>query len=82
MSRKVYVIGGYVTDFTGKGSKSFVKGERDLKSYMNEAVQGAMTDAGVTSQAVDRCGASLLQTWLHVARLLLAGQATHSLLAT
>lgn len=55
--RKVFLVGGHITDFCGKGSPKFDGGEaepRGLKGYINEAVRGALESVGTTGAAVDR----------------------------
>jgi hypothetical protein len=51
---KVYVVGGHITHFVGKGSPHFKKGSKGLKDYMNESIQGALQETGVKAEAIDR----------------------------
>ncbi len=39
---KVYLVGGHVTPFVGKGNPDFKQGSKTLADYMQEAVQGAL----------------------------------------
>jgi hypothetical protein len=41
---KVYLVGGHITPFVGKGSPAFKKGSKGLSDYMQEAVQGALKE--------------------------------------
>ena len=53
--RRVFLVGGHITDFVGKGSVNFNSDEpRGLKSYIDEAVRGALASARTTGEAVDR----------------------------
>lgn len=53
--RQVFLVGGYITDFVGKGSPNFDEDEpRGLKDYINEAICGALKSAGTSGEAVDR----------------------------
>ena len=51
---KVYVVGGFITPFEGKGFPGWEAGAKDLKNYMSEAVQGALKETGVKAEAIDR----------------------------
>ena len=52
--RRVFVVGGHITPFVGKGSSSFKKGAKGLKDYMEESIQGALSEAGLKAEAIDR----------------------------
>ena len=67
---KVYVVGGYITPFVGKGNPNFKKGEMGLKEYLSESIQvlfrsamicllmcawqGCLEQTGVPAEAIDR----------------------------
>lgn len=52
--RRVYLVGGHITAFVGKGSPSFKKGEKGLKEYFGESIQGALRNTGTNAEAIDR----------------------------
>ncbi|CAJ1411093.1 unnamed protein product [Effrenium voratum] len=54
MMRKVYLVGGHITPFLGKGNPNFQKGLKGLQEYMAESVQGAFQKTGVKPESVDR----------------------------
>mmetsp|Transcript_72339 Transcript_72339/g.167621 ORF Transcript_72339/g.167621 Transcript_72339/m.167621 type:complete len:412 (-) Transcript_72339:178-1413(-) len=54
MPRKVYVVGGHITPFVGKGYPGFKKGDKGLKDYLTESIQGALSSTGVKAESVDR----------------------------
>lgn len=54
MSRKVFVVGGHITPFVGKGHPKFKKGEKGLKDYFAESIQGALRDTGLKAEVIDR----------------------------
>lgn len=54
MLRKVYLAGGHVTPFVGKGSPNFQKGLKGLKEYFAESIQGAFRETGAKPEAIDR----------------------------
>jgi len=54
MLRKVYLVGGHVTPFVGKGYPNFQKGAKGLKEYFAESIQGAFKKTGIKADAVDR----------------------------
>lgn len=54
MSRKVYLVGGHITPFVGKGSPDFKKGSKGLKDYFAESVQGALSATGVKAESIER----------------------------
>lgn len=52
--RRVYLVGGHSTAFVGKRSPSWRKGERGLKEYLAESIQGALKSCRVDPVIVDR----------------------------
>ncbi|CAE7853457.1 SCP2 [Symbiodinium necroappetens] len=54
MLRKVFLAGGHVTPFVGKGSPNFQKGLKGLKEYFAESIQGAFRETGAKPEAIDR----------------------------
>lgn len=54
MTRRVYLVGGHITPFVGKGSPDFKKGSKGLKDYFTEAIAGALQETGVKAPSVDR----------------------------
>jgi len=54
MPRQVYVVGGHITPFVGKGSAGFKKGEKGLKDYFAESIQGALKSTGIEGKSIDR----------------------------
>ncbi|CAK9071596.1 unnamed protein product, partial [Durusdinium trenchii] len=54
MLRKVYLVGGHVTPFVGKGYPNFQKGAKGLKEYFAESIQGAFQKTGVKAESIDR----------------------------
>lgn len=53
-SRPVYLVGGHITPFVGKGSVYYKKDGKVLKDYLTDAIQGAFSDTGVKAEAIDR----------------------------
>ena len=55
VERRVFVVGGHITNFVGRGSPNFNKeAPLGLKEYIAEAVQGALRASGCPGAAVDR----------------------------
>lgn len=54
MSRSVFVVGGHITPFVGKGSANFKKGAKGLKDYFADSIQGALSETGIKADAIDR----------------------------
>lgn len=61
--RRVFLAGGHITPFIGKGSKNFVWkkhpdfGKREnpaLKDYITDSIRGALTSTGASAGHVDR----------------------------
>lgn len=52
--RRVYVVGGHITTFMGKGNPDFKKGQKGLKDYFAESIQGALKSTGVKAEVIDR----------------------------
>lgn len=53
--RRVYCVGGHITNFVGKGNPNFNKEEpAGLKEYFAEAITGALTAARVPGEDIDR----------------------------
>mmetsp|Transcript_58522 Transcript_58522/g.117143 ORF Transcript_58522/g.117143 Transcript_58522/m.117143 type:complete len:421 (-) Transcript_58522:354-1616(-) len=62
-SRRVFLAGGHITPFIGKGSKNFIwkkhpdfgkKTNPTLKDYIADSVKGTMASTGATASVVDR----------------------------
>lgn len=53
-TRKVYVLGGHITPFIGKGNPNFKKGEKGLQWYFQESIQGALKACNVKAESIDR----------------------------
>lgn len=51
---QVYLVGGYSTAFTGRGRPDFKRGDKALRDYIDESIQGAFRDTGVKAEWVDR----------------------------
>lgn len=51
---RVFVVGGHITPFVGKGNPNFKKGEKGLKEYFDESIKGALTSTGVKGENIDR----------------------------
>lgn len=54
MSRRVFLVGGHITPFVGKGSPHFKKDAKNLKDYFAESIQGALHETGVKAEWIDR----------------------------
>jgi hypothetical protein len=55
VERRVFVVGGHITNFVGRGSPNFnTEAPLGLKEYIAEAVQGALRASGCPGAAVDR----------------------------
>jgi acetyl-CoA acyltransferase len=63
MSRRVFVAGGHITPFIGKGNPSFIhkkhpdfgkKLNPSVKDYIVQSVTGAFSSTGVSAEAIDR----------------------------
>eukprot|EP00930_Biecheleria_cincta_P023174 TRINITY_DN16784_c1_g2_i1.p1 TRINITY_DN16784_c1_g2~~TRINITY_DN16784_c1_g2_i1.p1 ORF type:complete len:414 (-),score=83.02 TRINITY_DN16784_c1_g2_i1:14-1255(-) len=54
LPRRVYLVGGHITPFVGKGHPTFKKGEKGLKEYFSESIQGALRNTGTKAEAIDR----------------------------
>ena len=53
--RRVFVVGGHITDFVGKGSPNYNReAPLGIRDYINQAVRGALSESSVTGEAVDR----------------------------
>mmetsp|Transcript_46039 Transcript_46039/g.103568 ORF Transcript_46039/g.103568 Transcript_46039/m.103568 type:complete len:421 (-) Transcript_46039:168-1430(-) len=62
-TRRVFLAGGHITPFIGKGSKNFIwkkhpdfgkKTNPSLKDYISTSVKGAMASTGAKAELVDR----------------------------
>merc|ERR1719327_585220 len=63
MSRRVFVAGGHITPFIGKGNPNFIhkkhpdfgkKLNPSVKDYIVQSVTGAFSSTGVSAEAIDR----------------------------
>mmetsp|Transcript_106025 Transcript_106025/g.204023 ORF Transcript_106025/g.204023 Transcript_106025/m.204023 type:complete len:413 (+) Transcript_106025:50-1288(+) len=54
MSRRVFLLGGHITPFVGKGNPDFKKGEKGLRDYFAASVNGALHETGVKAESIDR----------------------------
>jgi acetyl-CoA acyltransferase len=63
MSRRVFLAGGHITPFIGKGNPAFIhkkhpdfgkKLNPTVKDYIVQSIQGAFTSTGVSGEAIDR----------------------------
>ncbi len=63
LSRRVFVVGGHITPFIGKGNPNFIdkkhplfgqKENPDLEDYVRMAVSGAFKETGATGDMIDR----------------------------
>ena len=53
--RRVFIVGGHITNFVGKGSPNYNReAPLGIRDYINEAVRGALSESSVTGEAVDR----------------------------
>lgn len=52
--RRVFLLGGHVTNFTGKGDPDFRQGQKGLQEYFKESIQGALQDTKVLPESIDR----------------------------
>lgn len=61
--RRIFVAGGHITPFLGKGSKNFIwkkhpdfgkKTNPTLKDYITDSIRGALADTGASGSSVDR----------------------------
>lgn len=62
-TRRVFLVGGHITPFIGKGNKNFIWkkhpdfGKRtnpDLKEYIADSIKGALSSTGATAAHVDK----------------------------
>ena len=63
LSRRVFIVGGHITPFIGKGSKLFIdkkhpdfgkKENPNLEHYVNASVQGALANTNVAPELLDK----------------------------
>ncbi|KAJ9452591.1 thiolase domain-containing protein [Diplonema papillatum] len=54
LSRRVFIAGGDMTKFTGKGDSTYEKGKIDIIEYTTQVARGALKSTGVAGCDVDR----------------------------